>query len=55
LLPITEEEEITDLTRGVKVELLQECVLLRAERMRKGWLHTPSMTKRKKVLERLQE
>jgi hypothetical protein len=39
-LPITEEEAI-DQMRGAKVELLQECVLLRAVRMTREWLRIP--------------
>jgi hypothetical protein len=35
------EEEETDLTRGVKVELLQEYVLLRTVRTTREWLQIP--------------
>jgi antibiotic biosynthesis monooxygenase (ABM) superfamily enzyme len=52
---LTTEEEIVDLMKGVKVELLQECVLPRVAQMLKGWLHIPLTTKRRLDPARLQE
>jgi hypothetical protein len=50
-----EEEGITDRMRGVKVEPLQEYVLLRAVRPTREWLRIPWTMKKRTVLARLQE